>query len=232
MSTGHLHGEEKKSDADLYQMLGEGDTSELYARPVKLDTSHDVPYGGGSSVDGKTVYIDRMLYRDIMDGKMTVRGMTGRQIVKAWIEHEHAEWAIDAGDNPVDVYPAAHAFATAKEEKFVRMLGVNPERYEACIRPALEHCANRDPPNPPKDLWCGPYLDDPTPRDKELIRIFRSKGVVDAFKSSKIDAGYGIGAEQCEDCRYFGGGKLAPCEKVCGLVRWNRRCDWWKPKGK
>jgi hypothetical protein len=230
MSTGHLYGEEKKSDAELYQMLGEADTASLYARKIKLDASHDVPYAGGVSVDGETVYVDRMLYREVKYGKASVRGITGPQLIQAFIEHEHTEWAIDCGDNPVDTYPAAHAFATAKEERFVKQLGVNPERYEEAIRPALERCVKRDPVNPPRDLWCGPYLDDPTPRDKELLRILRGKSVWDAFKASKIDADYGIGARECKDCRYFGGGKLAPCERVCGLVRANRQCKWWETK--
>ena len=229
MSVGHLHGE-KKSPTELYQMLGEGDTAALYARSASLDTAHDVPYGGGSAVDGKTVYIDRTLYREIMDYRVGVRGMTGTQIIQAWREHEHCEWAIDSGANPVDDYLGAHGFATTKEEEFVKHLGVNPERYEDCIKPALERCAARDPQNPPKDLWCGPYLDDPTPRDKELLRIFRAKGVTDAFKKSKMQAYYGIGGHQCEDCVHFEGGKLAPCEIVCGLVRFDRHCDWWKAK--
>lgn len=230
MSTGHLRGEECKSDAELHKMLGEGDTAKLYGRKVKLDTSHDIPYAGGSSVDGKTVYVDRTLCHEVKSGKVAVRGMTGRQIIQMWIEHEHTEWAVDAGDNPVDAYPASHAFATANEEHHVKVLNVNPERYEAAIRPALERCVKRDPENPPRDLWCGPYLDDPTPRDKELLRIFKAKGVIDALKASKIDAGYGIGARECKDCRYFGGGELAPCEKVCGLVRANRQCKWWMAK--
>src|SRR6266851_533215 len=75
-----------------------------------------------------------------------------------------------------------------------------------------------DPDNPPRDLWCGPYLDPPTARDQEILRIFRAKGVADAFKASKPAAEYGIGAEKCRDCRHFAGGKLGECEKVCGLV--------------
>jgi hypothetical protein len=239
MSTGNLRGE-KKPAAELYQMLGEGDTSALYARRVNLDHFCDIPYGGGVSVDGRTVYIDRSLYEEIMEGKVAVRGMAPGQVIQVWIEHEHTEKAIDDGDNPVDTYQAAHAFATAKEEDFVKKLGVDPERYEAAIRPALERCAKRDPKQPPKDLWCGPYLDEPTPRDKELLRIFRAKGVADAFKKSKIDAGYGIGATECRDCKHYAGGpkiaqcaggpKLAQCEIVCGLVRANRHCDWFEAK--
>jgi hypothetical protein len=88
----------------------------------------------------------------------------------------------------------------------------------------------RDPENPPRDLWCGPYLDDPDKRDLALLRIFRAKGVVDAFKASKIDADYGIGETECRDCRYYGGGTFSTCEKVCGIVRANRHCDWWMAK--
>ena len=227
MSTGHRHGA-RKTDAELYRMLGEGDTSALYAMTITLDTSHDIPYAGGASVDGATIYIDRKLYREIMDGKVAVRGMSPRQIVQAFVEHEHTEKAVDDGDNPVDAYLGAHGFGTAKEHAFVRMLQVDPKRYEAAISDALDRCAKRGPDNPPRDLWCGPYLDDPTPRDREILRIFRVKSVADAFKASKLAAGYGVGAEKCEDCKYFSGGTLGPCEKVCGLVRWNRRCDWFE----
>jgi hypothetical protein len=223
MSTGHRS--EAKPTAELYRMLGERDTNDLYARAVKLDTEHDVPYGGGVSVDGKTVYIDQTLYAQVMSGAVAVRGMTPRQIIQAWIEHEHTEWAVDAGDNPADTYGACHGFATAKEERFVKQLGVDPERYEAAIRPALDKCARRDPKNPPRDLWCGPYLDNPDARDQELLRSFRAKGVEDAFKRSKIDVHYGLGAERCKTCKHFGGGELAQCQIVCGLVRADRQCD-------
>jgi hypothetical protein len=229
MSTGH-RSNARKTGAELYQMLGEGDTSALYARKVALDTAHDIPYAGGVSVDGKIVYIDRRLYRDVIDGRLAVRGMSPRQIIQAWIEHEHTEKAIDDGDNPVDAYLGAHGFGTAKEHAFVRLLRVDPKRYEGAIAPALDRCAKRDPDNPPRDLWCGPYLDQPTARDQEILRIFRAKGVADAFKASKLAAEYGIGAEKCRDCRHFAGGKLGECEKVCGLVRWNRRCDWYEAK--
>jgi hypothetical protein len=46
---------DEKPQGDLFQMLGEGDTSALYARKVTRDIDHDVPYGGGNSVDGRTV---------------------------------------------------------------------------------------------------------------------------------------------------------------------------------
>ena len=80
MSTGHRRNA-SKTDAEPYQMLGEGDTSALSTKKVALDTAHDIPYAGGVSVDGKIVYIDRRLCRDEIDGRLAVRGMSPRQII-------------------------------------------------------------------------------------------------------------------------------------------------------
>jgi hypothetical protein len=239
MSTGHLKYE-KKSDAELYKMLGQGDTPKLYARPVKLITSKSIPYGGGTSVDGKHVYIDEILYAEIMCRRfiprakwVIVRGMSPAQVVHSIIEHEHTEFSVDAGENPVDVYEAAHEYAVAKEHRFVRQLGVDPDYYEAKLKPALDRCLARYPADPPKDLWCGPYLDKPTPRDREIIRILKQKGVVDASKLSKEDVGYGIGEEECRRCAMFEclGRDLSTCSLVSGLVRANRHCERWTAKG-
>jgi hypothetical protein len=229
LSVGHRRGE-KKSFEDLYKFLGTGDTPKLYAAPVKLDTSHDVPYAGGNSADRKTVYIDRRLHAEVMSGKVWVRGMSKDNIVQAWLEHEHAEKAIDDGDNPVDVYEGAHGFATAKEEKFIEQLGIDPDKYEAAIAPALKRCLNRSFDNPPRDLWCGPYLDHPTPRDAEILRVFRKCGVEDAFKMSKVDAEYGIGQDECKTCKHYGGGQLNTCAIVSGIVRHDRQCDYYEEK--
>jgi hypothetical protein len=234
MSTGNLVGE-KKSVAETFQILGEGDTPKLYGRTVTLDLSNDVPYTGGVSVDGMTVYIDRSAVAELKTNKTGVRGMSPRQVIAVWCEHEHAEKAAEDGDNPADAYLAVHGVATCKEEESVRLMGVNPDRYEEAIKPLLLRTMARDPEDPPKDLWCGPYLDDPTPRDKELLRIFRAKGVLDAFKKSKVAMNYGMRGHECRKCVHFGDGKpvhgdLAQCEVVCGLVRANRGCDAWKGK--
>jgi len=240
MSTGYRSETQRRSDADLYQMLGSGDTPKLYARPVKLITNKSIGYGGGTSVDGKNVYIDEQLYAEIMCRRsvperwwIIVRGMSADQIVQAIIEHEHSEWAVDAGDNAVDRYEAAHEYANTKELRFVKLLGVDPNRYSDALEAALTRCYRRDPTNPPKDLWCGPYLDDANKRDKEILRIYRAHGVVDAFKKSKIEVNYGVGQEQCQRCSMFGpeSGTLRTCSITSGLVRANRMCDKWQQKG-
>jgi hypothetical protein len=228
MSTGHRRYEEKTT-SQLYALLG--NTGVLKAQPVKLDCSHDVPDAGGISVDRKTVYIDRRFAAAIKSGAVRVRGMTPGQIIQAITEHEHTEKVVMDGDNPVDTYPPAHEYATAAEHDFVRKLGVDPARYEADILDALKSAERRDPENPPHDLWCGPYLDDPDANDKRVLAIFRRKGVGDAFKRSKKDVGYGVGANECRRCRHFeGNGDLAPCEIVSGLVRRDRQCEEYAEK--
>lgn len=226
MSTGHLKYE-TKPEAETLAIIGERDTAERKAKPVKVDSFCDVPYAGGMSIDGKTVYIDRHFYREIMDGRIEVRGMTSDQIVQAIIEHEHTEKAILDGDNPCDTYPAAHEYATTSEHDFVSKLGVDPERYEASLEQAIRRCLRRVPAQPPIDLWCGPILDDPTAEDKRILSDLRRRGVRDAFKLSKEEVRYSIGAERCEDCKMMQrpDRTLSECDLVSGLVRNNRRCD-------
>lgn len=226
----------RRTPAELFKMLGTGDTASLYARPVKLDATHDIPYTGGTSVDGRTVYIDRRLFDEVIKGSKAVRGLKAKQLIQAWIEHEHTEWAVDAGDNPVQIYPAAHEFATAKEDRlYDQVLGPGSHaRVEALIEPWLKEVTARDPVKLPRDLWAGPYLDNPTDRDRELLRIMRAKGVTDASKLSKQTVDYGMGPQKCINCSMFQGSadkKIAPCDTVSGPVRAENWCKRWSAKG-
>lgn len=240
MSIGHMRYE-RKSREEVYRFLGTGDTPKLYARQIKpVNTFHTIPYGGGVSVDGLQPYIDCDLYREVMHGEVRVRGMSPSQVVKRWIDHEFTEKVIEDGDNPIDTYPPGHEIATGKEEEGVADITGSPQSYEDQIRPGLDRCLKRALKligtrrfDPPRELWCGPYLDDPTKDDERLLAAFRAHGVRDAFKASKQSAHYGIGAQECRDCEYLmkGRGVLRECGRLSGLVRLNRHCDWWQEKG-
>jgi hypothetical protein len=249
LSVGHYR-HETKTVGELKLIEGEADTSRWIERTrrLKATTSYDLPYGGGAAVDASELYIDRQLYAEVMKQRsapvhlwVTVPGMTGPQIVRAWLRHEGTEISCELGDNPADSYPACHGLATADEELGVEdVLGAGRAKfYEERIKPALARCLKRSVNkikagtfNPPPKLWCGPILDDPTATDLILIRGLRAKGVEDAFKRSKTDPGvmYSMGGRNCDDCANFGKatGDLAPCRKVCGMVRWNRNCLLWE----
>lgn len=243
MSVGHIKKFSDKSDKELYAMLGLGDTPKLYAKKFTYNFLCDCPYGGGNSILGDVAYIDRTLYRELTSGRVSVKGMTYKQIIAAWGEHEHTEWAIEMGDNPCDSYQPSHEFATRKEDRYVEKLPVSSDRYEEEVKPALVRCRDRfirlgRKAQPPKDLWCGPVLDHPDAYDRKIIQILRACGVQDAFKTSKPDVHYGIGENECIDCAMFQrhkrgplpGQVLRPCMLVSGLVRDSRHCDRWAPR--
>jgi len=221
-----------RTAAELDKMLATGDTGKLAKRPVKTDFTCDIPLGFGISTDGRTVYGDRRYVEEIKSGKVRVSGMSAKQLIVAHIEHEVIEKAVDDGDNPVDLYEGAHPFGERAEHNEVIAVRGNDRGYEAALQPGLDRAYRRMPQIVAADLWAGPLLDEPTKRDKEILRVLRAKGCKDAMKASKREAGYGFGAEQCKRCHHFGGGSLAPCELVSGLVRFDRQCDWWmKAKG-
>jgi hypothetical protein len=224
-----------KTLAQLFTMLGMGDTAILKAQGFKLDTDHDIVDGGGISVDRQTIFLDAELYRQIVAGEITVANMTAVQIVLCICDHEHTEKCVADGDNPVDNYLAAHVYANTDEDRGVEATGAKPGDYNAALVAPLKRCEQQTPKKVPVTLWCSPYLDDPDENDERVLEIFRTLGVVDAFKASKYTAHYGIGENECRGCRYFHLspepeqlGVLGLCDKVCGLVRIDRQCDWWE----
>ena len=234
MSKGHRA--QGKPEAAVTRILGQGDTPDLLAKPVKVNTSHGVGYGAGTSVWGDTVFIDQRLNAEISSGAVAVKGLAASDIITEFVEHEHIEQSVDAGDNPVDSYQAAHAFAETAGHRVIKDK-IDPDTYEKAIRPALDRCVARDPANAPKTLWCGPYLDiafgddgKDGRRAKEILRAYRDQGVEDAFKTSKVELHYGISDVECRDCKYYGGAKVNTCAIVFGLVRADRSCDRFEEK--
>lgn len=225
------------SVCELYAALGEGDTPALFDKPYTLNTEHDWPAVGGMSLDHKTIYIDRTIYHEIMDGEFTkATGLDPQWLLAAWIRHERVENAIIMGTNPVDTYAPAHNRALAAEHEVYRIAGVSPAKVEKAMWPAIERCYNRDPRNPPKDAWCGVYLDHATERDEEILAQLVRMGVKDAAKHSKYDVRYGMSGQRCDACSMWDPGTLsqergqiAACTLVAGLVRANRGCEMWQP---
>lgn len=240
MSIGQRLEEDELNEAtvpQLYSALGEGDTPELYAKTYKLDTGHDIPDGGGNSLDRKTIFIDRTLYEEVMDGEFKKTGLEPRQIIRLWCDHEHSEKCIADGNNAVDYYTPCHKRGLRKEHQGVDLI-LGPGKiklYESTTWPGFVRCYNKPIVKPPKDLWCDPYFDDPTERDEEILETLQKLGVIDAMKTGKHAARYGYVVHACETCRFYSpdilsqqGGTLAMCKVVSGLVQAERGCDYWQ----
>lgn len=238
MSVGYR--EEELSDtslAELYASLGSEDTPGLFDSPYELDTSHDWPAAGGMSLDRKTVYIDRTLYQQVMDDEFKACGADRTLLVNAWVRHERVENSIIAGDNPVDTYLPGHNRGLASEHEMYRFAGVSPAKVEKAIWPALVECYKRDPKRPPKDAWCGMFLNEQTERDQELVEILTKLGVYDAAKYGKWEVHYGTSAHRCDRCQHWAPeklsqehGQLALCQLVSGIIRDSRGCELWTPR--
>lgn len=228
------------SVSQLYRALGEGDTPGIFEQPIEVVTTFSVPAGGGNSLDRTRVYIDNILFQEIMDGAYSATGLDPVQIIERIVDHEHTEVCISQGDNPIDTYLPAHRRALRREhEGVLAILGrdhasTKIQNYERVIWPGLVKCYARPVKNPPKDLWCGVYLDSPDERDEELLSEMASMGVIDARKRSKYETRYGVGGEHCRDCRMWSpktlsseGCAMAACDAVSGLVRHDRQCELW-----
>lgn len=111
----------------------------------------DVPYGGGTSADGKTVYIDRRIPRFLeVDGKRI-------DVHQMIAEHEIAEKArMDRGET----YSKAHGEALGIEDDEVDHQGLSHADYERILKPYLDDALRAaDKSKIPTDLEPKPYHD-------------------------------------------------------------------------
>lgn len=238
MSVGHRLEDWELSDTsvyDLYHALGANDTPALFDSPYELDTAHDWPAAGGMSLDRQTVYIDRTLYQEVMDGEFKATGLTPTQIINAWVFHERVENAIVAGDNAVDEYTPAHARALAAEHEVYRLAGCDPVEIEKVIWPGLVRCYKRPIKKPPLDAWCGVYVNDIGADEERILEQLVKFNVIDARKRAKYDSGYGVIGRRCDACRnrdksVLNQGPIFGCAVVSGPVRDDRGCQFWMPE--
>lgn len=113
----------------------------------------EVPYGAGTSADGRTVYIDKRIPRFIeIDGKRV-------DVHELIAEHEIREKADMATGKS---YAEAHADALKIEHQDAAAQhgGISPKDYEKAIRPYIEAALKEAKPEGiPADLERQPYVD-------------------------------------------------------------------------
>lgn len=166
------------SPAFLAKSLQDPRVVHILDRVRMIDATHDVPYLGGISNDGTTVYIDRRLPR-VLD----IRGVK----VDVWKHiaiHEAIEHALMVGLGLE--YRRAHHIATRVEEASLEHLGVEPKPYENRLRPYIRKADAETVTNPPPDLYKKPYTDE---KDKpELARLKGATAAAGPGQASAKDA--------------------------------------------
>jgi hypothetical protein len=135
-----------EGQGDAFEQQAEGPQAQ--GRPIVIA---DVPYGAGSSSDGRTVYIDRRIPRFLeIEGKRV-------DVHQMIAEHEIAEKTrMDRGES----YAQAHAQALAIEDAEIDHQGVSHEAYEKALKPYLDEAKSAAAKEGiPADLEAKPYHD-------------------------------------------------------------------------
>lgn len=139
----------------------------ISAHPTRTDRSYDIPYLGGYSEDGRTIYLDRRLPK--------LLSLPDRRKFCPYpflLVHERVEkWLLDHRKLPErNPYLWAHRIATAAEHQAVREAGISPEEYEAALRPWIRSADHESVTHIPPDLDLTPYRDE---RDRHLLAELR-----------------------------------------------------------
>lgn len=239
MSAGHGHKRPNlKHPAELKKLLAEGDAPALMQRWQGIDVDHDMPDLAGYNVAGTVRYIDKDIFRALLDpdyateilGEPIDTGLSPEDTVDCLMKHEGVEKVILDAANNVDSYEGAHEFATVAENEEVTAKGGTPLRYERGLQKAIAYCAKKPPNSVPKDLACAPFLDDPDANDKRILKLLQAAGCMDAYKISKksVDYARSTGADRCAGCAHWQDDRradLSRCALVDGLVRTDRWCN-------
>ena len=147
MATGDYHtkwdASKKVFDEVIHQIDHDG---------IVLDTDHDIPYLGGISIDGKTVYRDRL----------SPSGYTSKKF--KWVDtdkylmiHEHVEKIfLDRGWS----YLLAHQLATQVEYAAVKNDGYDLNEYDKTLDGWYKNCMKRPVyEDVPENLEQRPYIE-------------------------------------------------------------------------
>lgn len=145
----------KVASLKVYKYIFDPKFKKEFDSSYKVDRSYDIPYAGGYSTDGKTIYIDRH-FKKMMDG---------HNIEKYIIVHEKCEKSL------INVfglkYQQAHHIATHYERMIAKEDGVDTNKLEHFVINQFKGLYHEKLTKVPKDLDMTPYKDE---KDFHLLK--------------------------------------------------------------
>lgn len=203
MSAGHGHDGDIDtrglSAVTINRLLANSEIkSRLYA-PHIINREYDLPYLGGYSVDGSTIYLDRHFPLSLVceyDGHKTEFDPTSHIC-----DHEKIEKAI------IDTlgwgYKHAHEAANGYERRGVLKAGLMWDPYNRCLDPYIKADEHEKLKKVPPDLDMTPYYAEPV--DKRLLA--HMEAVMGSKKKSKQEVNYepqaSMPSKKCSKCEHF-----------------------------
>jgi hypothetical protein len=140
MSAGDHHTHRLLGEREYDRALNDPRFQAVLARGFAVNYDYDIPYLGGYSQDGTTIYVDRDTPAQIKRGRR-VYPIRPNGLVCGILVHEHWEktailvWGWD--------YPASHELATHAENHFAQeVLQMDPAEYEDIWKPVI-HMAEK-----------------------------------------------------------------------------------------
>lgn len=242
MSHGHrrLHSY-GMSGKHLDRVLDDPAVRERLLRPRKINLDYDMPYVGGYSTDGNTIYLDRHLPEEVkleMDWqKKVIRPV---EFLAEYLGHEPVEWSVmDAlGWN----YEHAHAGPATGSERRKVLTYLGPgwwDVYQRAMEKFIKADAHEKLTKMPDDYDMRPILAPPV--NKHLVHAVRAAmGKSDDGKKSKAEAGYenlGHAKSHCGPvqgwpvsgiCEHYE--KPNGCHLVRGFIHAKGWCKLWETR--
>lgn len=164
MSSGHhTHPKFGISTEMLNRLYSDKQVEDNYHRDYTINKDYDLPYLGGFSIDGHTIYFDRHLPDEIgfdLDGKK----------YKFCPEHTipyHERFEKAVMDALGWTYSAAHQAANANERRHTTTMGLPWTEYNKALEPYIKADEHEKLKKLPPDLDMRPYLEPPV--DHKLV---------------------------------------------------------------
>ena len=156
--------DDKIDEAGFDRVSGEAWFKAGMRLPFKVDHDHDIPYVGGSSIDGGCIYVDRHFPRRIAVGSRSVHVWSGL------IRHEQVEGVL-LRSGRFD-YAHAHHIANAAEDRVYQALGLDPVQTDRAYGRYIRSDDLEWLTRVPADLNMLPYL--APPLDRRLVARMRA----------------------------------------------------------
>jgi hypothetical protein len=199
----------------------------------RLDRKHDLPYLGGYSRNGETIYIDRHLPEELeydLDGRK-------RKFRPDRFLEMHESWEKTLIDRCGYTYDGAHRVATGVERRAVLAAGLDWSAYSNALKPFIKADERERLEKVPADLDMTPYQSPPV--DHALVERMQAAMGAER-KYSKAEASYadnrGSGPRHCGPRRGWVSGACAhfevprACELVRGVIVPEGLCKYWEAK--
>jgi len=171
MSSGHLDEEPASKGALRRLMEKHPDLVAYLATEPTISRAYKIPYLGGISKDGKTVYLDENLPMELPK--------TGVPVDKYLAIHERLEWWVMTRlglDYLGDRSDGGHPLAVRAEHDALIADGYNPDAYEDELAGYIkaDESERITAADVPPDLFLGPYEDDQDSLDRKLLPVLRA----------------------------------------------------------